>query len=257
MDRINPLELYSLKTVNNFSNIVGADDRMINKFWNPNPLLLDKLCEYLDIKGIANNILDVGCGSTPFPKATHLVDFDENAIKNKEIFKIDLDFEKFPHVDDYFNFIYCRHTLEDIQNPTHAFNELVRIGKSGYIETPSPLIEIMKGTGNDNYRGYCHHRYIVWSELETNTLNFLPKYPLIEGIKFDENIIRKFNFLANNYSVYWNNYYKWDSENQSKVVIYRNGINFNIIKDYVNLINKAIYSSFFYTNKFIESLSFN
>lgn len=73
----------------------------------------------------------------------------------------------------------------------------------------------------------------------------------------DENIIKKFNYLANNYSVYWNNYYKWDSDNKPKVVIYRNGINFNIVKDYVNLINEAVYSSINYTNKFIESLSFN
>jgi len=52
------------------------------------------------------------------------------------IHKIDIDFDIFPFSDDTFETSYSRHTLEDIQNPNHAFNEIVRVSKRGYIETP-------------------------------------------------------------------------------------------------------------------------
>lgn len=44
---------------------------------------------------------------------------------------------------------------------------------------PSPLVELTKGVdGNirfsNHYIGYVHHRYIVWSDLEENTIYFFP-----------------------------------------------------------------------------------
>jgi len=35
--------------------------------------------------------------------------------------------------------------LEDIQNPNFAISEIFRVSQKGYIETPSPLIEITYG----------------------------------------------------------------------------------------------------------------
>ena len=74
--------------------------------------------------------------------------------------------------------------LEDIQNPDFALNEITRVTKyGGYIETPSPLIEVTKnvdGSGFSNsYCGYIHHRYIVWSNIQKNEIYFLPKYSCI------------------------------------------------------------------------------
>ena len=61
----------------------------------------------------------------------------------------------------------------------NAFNEITRVCKTGYIETPSPLIEFSTNvdSGDSPYKGYIHHRYFVWSDIKTNTLYFLPKYP--------------------------------------------------------------------------------
>ena len=259
----NPTELYSLNTIefNDISCSNGITE-ITNFFWVPNQLLLNILYNLLDKENINTNILDVGCSVNSdkyFKKATHLLDFSDIEVSDKIVIKLDLDFDKFNYNDNYFNFVYCRHTLEDIQNPQNAFNEITRISKNGYIETPSPLIEIMNNIDCTNlsykYKGYVHHRYIVWTDLATNTLKFLPKYPIVEYIKISNETLQKFIYLLNNYAVYWNNYYIWDMNRKPNIVVYRNDINMNILKDYENLLIEAIFSSITNTNEFINYLT--
>lgn len=216
------------------------DQNLRNFFWYPNQMINNKI--YKLVPENSKKIFDIGCGlgANIFKKATHV---------------LGLDFDRFTYEKDSFDFIYCRHTLEDIQNPQNAFNEIVRIGKKGYIETPSPLTEITKGVSDPDSRGYIHHRYIVWSDAETNTLYFLPKYPIVEKINIGNNDLEKtYTYILNNYPVYWNNYYTWDSEKLPKIMVYRNEVNFNILNDYINILNKAIYLSMNYTNHFINSI---
>ena len=261
----NKFEKNSLETkkINDISYDEYKDENKItNFFWAPNHLIVNKLIKLLDLKEIKTNIIDIGCGSGParFQPATHLLDFNEINEKNLTTINLDLDFDKFPHSDKFFEFIYCRHTLEDIQNPINAFNEFTRLSNIGYIETPSPLVEIMKGvdakTEGIIHTGYKHHRYIVWSDLDTNTLYFLPKYPIVEHISIVEEVLKKYTYLLNNFSIYWNNYYFWDiNDRKPNIVIYRNDVNFNINRDYARLINEAIQSSFRYTEHFMDFIS--
>lgn len=252
-------EDYTIDTIE-FDNIPNDKyentDKLNNIFWFPNPKIIELLSKFLNRLNITSKVIDVGCGNTPFPNATHVLDFtlENNSQLNK--LKLDLDYEQFPHIDNYFNFIYCRHTLEDIQNPQNAFNEFTRLSKYGYIETPSPLIEIMKGAeiGSD-YRGYIHHRYLVWSDLETNTLFFLPKLPIIEYLDIHPDLTKKILYICNNYPIYWNTYYLWNPDKPPKIHIYRHGINFNINNDYGKLIFDAILASIKYTNHFIQYLT--
>ncbi len=259
------MDMYSLDTTR-VADITYSqyknENKIKNFYWTPNSKIVDKLCELLEKREIKHRIIDIGCGIGPakFPSATHILDFENVDEKNEFSIKLDLDFDKFSHPDKYFEFIYCRHTLEDIQNPQNAFNEFIRISKVGYIETPSPLVEIMKGVDAPfpgmSHSGYRHHRYIVWSDIEKNTLFFLPKYPIVEHIHMDETLLKKYQYLLNNYSVYWNNYYFWDIIGKPpKIVVYRNDINFKISEDYERLINEAIQSSFRYTNQFIKFIS--
>lgn len=177
--------------------------------------------------------------------------------------KIDIDFQQIPHNDKFFDFCYCRHTLEDIQNPGFAFQDMVRCSRRGYVETPSPLIEVLKrvdaltmnGHPILNYCGYIHHRYIVWTNRETNTLYFLPKYPIIEYAKFDNAFTKRLTYIANKFPVYWNNYYMWnETDKNPNVFVYKNGVNFVINKDYCNILYEAIVSSFENTHDFINSM---
>lgn len=258
MPNINPVLLYSLNTTH-FNSIpyeaCKDNDKLLNLFWAPNPKLTDKLQSMLNTYNIHDNIIDVGCGTGTviFPNANYILGKDLQSNPNNLTFiDLDLDFDKFTVNDNFFNFVYCRHVLEDIQNPQNAFSEITRVGKLGYIETPSPLIELTKGAENaSQLRGYSHHRYIVWSDLQTNTLCFLPKLPLIESITYDNTFLQKSLHLLNNYSVYWNNYFFWNQSSQPNIIVYRNEINFNMTQ-YESLLNTAIFKSMEYTNHFIN-----
>jgi ubiquinone/menaquinone biosynthesis C-methylase UbiE len=263
MKNYNPIYLYNINTIR-FEDITDdmakQDNQITNFFWKPNHIIQQKLHNKLNNENIHTRIIDVACGLTPFEKATHLVDFDRTSYPNKRILAIDIDYDTFEYEDKYFNYVYSRHTLEDIQNPLHAFNEFIRIGKQGYIETPSPLIECMRGVdiieSSSSYCGYIHHRYIVWTK--NDTLYFLPKYPLLEHIVFSEPILKKLRHIANNYPIYWNNYYTWDPSHPPKIVVYRNGVNFSLTgngyMNYVNFINESIFASILSTTSFISTL---
>ena len=237
---------------------------VVNHYWFVNPSIIKKL---VDLCTNRTHVIDVGCSSSTFPIATHCVDFNDaittiEMIKSENKYKLDIDFEIIPNADKYFGFCYCRHTLEDIQNPSFAFNEMVRCSSSGYIETPSPLIEVLKRVDAMtmdpktplNYSGYIHHRYFVWTNINTNTIYFLPKYPIIEHIHLSESLVKRLTFIANKYPVYWNNYYVWDETNRKPdIIVYKNGINFDVCKDYCNLLYEAIFRSFEHTNGFINT----
>jgi len=266
--RVMYLPLYNVNTADGKSirtqglHLTEESKQITQRFWKPNPHILDRLTGWLERRQIRSRILDVGCGATPFPPATHLVDYTSVERPGKMTFRLDLDFDRFPQSDGWFDFVYCRHTLEDIMNPLHAFQELTRLSSRGYIETPSPLVEILKGVDGSAHdgtpaphRGYNHHRYIVWSELDTNTLHFLPKYGLVEYLDIAETERQYAHYLANHYPLYWNNYYLWDETKEAKAVVYRNGVNMKLNEDYSQLISRAITQSIRYADAFLSRVS--
>jgi len=259
----------NIYVISSFHNVPADTGSVVkNHFWWKNELIIDKLVGYLNAKNIQENVIDIGCNIIPFKKATHVVDFENNTtkiqnIEDKNKFNIDLDLDRLPVVDKFFNFVYCRHTLEDIANPQFALQEMMRVSSRGFIETPSPLIESLRridGLNCDgmnpelNYCGYMHHRYIVWSNKMNNTIYFLPKYPIIEYLKHNEVFLNKCVYIANNFPVYWNNYYFWDEHNTPNVVVYRHGVNFNINEDFPKLLYEGVYASIEYTNHFLLRL---
>lgn len=248
------LDTVTIKDINNFT-----DTDILRYAWIPNPVLLDSIYKYFNLEN-SKRILDIGSGINYFKYATDAIDVGVNSNNNIKLHKLDLDTDHFPFNNSTFDFNYCRHTLEDLQNPQNAFNEIIRTSRVGFIETPSPIVECMNNVdmvlnydGNLlNYKGYIHHRYIIWSNKNNNTLYFLPKYPILEHINFK---FDNYKYLLNNYPVYWNNYYTWDYENKPNIVIYKNGVNMDILKDYINLVYTAINDSIEYTNFFISKIT--
>ena len=256
--------------------MVVKEDRVMNLFWKPIPEMISALSKRSGGKAV----LDVGCGETPFPSATHLVDWSPSGTHpGAEVFRLDVDSDTFPFEDGQFDFVYSRHLLEDIQNPQHAFEEMVRCGQRGHFETPSPLVELLPGVDARNdlvYRGFIHHRYIVWSELADNSLHFLPKYPIVEHMTMPAEMTRELTYLANRYPVYWNNYYSWDKAPAGgdapqeptnhaesgkrfagglpKVVVHRNGFGFSFDNhSYAAMLNRAVRASLEYTDAFVAT----
>jgi SAM-dependent methyltransferase len=232
----------------------NEDSGVRNYYWKPNSLV-NKIIENFCITKKLKTNLEIGPGNVPFPLATHFIGSNENVSNYTEI---DIDCQPIPFNTDSFDFIYCRHVLEDIQNPDFALKEMGRVSKyGGYIETPSPLIEVTKDVDGTSftrlYCGYIHHRYIVWSNMEKNEIYFLPKYSCILDNVNSGN--KKLFHLINNYPVYWNNYFIFTTP--PKIIMYKNGVNFNVggltmVDEYLTLVNRAVIESIQNTDYFIK-----
>jgi hypothetical protein len=214
------------------------------QFWAPIQPIRDHLSERFK----SQPVLEIGPDQIPLECSTHFIDCADDTT-HPETSRVDIDVDRFPYTDKQFELVYARHVLEDIQNPDHAFAEMVRVARNGHIETPSPIAECSLGMESPAFRGYIHHRYIVWTEIDTHTLCFLPKYPIIEHILFDS-----INTDALNSPLYWNNYYEWSYTQPPKIRVYKNGVNFNIIEEYCYLLNTAMEQSFQHTHKLGLSL---
>ena len=91
-----------------------------------------------------DQVLDIGSGGYPFPYATVLTDrFLEKSPYRFESFVRDnkpfllSDIHELPFRDKGFDFVYCAHVLEVVENPLRACAEIMRVGKRGFIETPT------------------------------------------------------------------------------------------------------------------------
>jgi SAM-dependent methyltransferase len=76
-----------------------------------------------------------------------------------------------PFPDKMFDFVICSHTLEDVRDPLRACSEIIRVGRAGYIETPSRIGESILWNG---MVGAAHHRWLV--DAVGNRLEFRMKH---------------------------------------------------------------------------------
>jgi len=166
---------------------------------------IQNVVDFLVEKYKGKRILEIGPGNITFPIATHTIDLIDRP--DKINVKMDICFSPLPFPDNYFDFTYCRHVMEDTNNPIYPIKEIIRVSKAFYIETPSPLVESSKhiefysGKNPDSkHYGYMHHRFIVWYNNEKNEINLLPKLPIIEHLNFQTD-----KSLLDN-PIYWNTY---------------------------------------------------
>ena len=175
------------------------------KYWHPDTKLIDWLTSKVIPDGA--NVLEVGPGTVPFQRANAYVDFvDIPGLDN--FTKADVATGVLPFSDKTFDFVYCRHVLEDSWNPFQICDEMSRVAKAGFIETPSPIVELGRGVdgGSPPFRGYHHHRWIVWTAAKE--LRFVTKYPFVEYLKFEEDKID----YALKTQRYWNTHYLWQDK---------------------------------------------
>ena len=116
-----------------------------------------------------DKVLDMGSGHIPFPKATVLADIalTDDAVgragvpfkhvDGKPVYECSV--ESTPFSDKEFDFVYCSHVLEHVDDPETACRELMRIGKRGYIETPTRAKDLFFATAK-----ISHHKWAVSQE---------------------------------------------------------------------------------------------
>ena len=144
---------------------------------NPDRYALYQLrCFNFGIKP-GDKVLDIGSGNVPFRLATHLADLttqDNQLGRAGAPFKyldgkpvIQCDIARMPFADKEFDFAYCSHVLEHVDDPAQACRELMRIAKRGYIETPSPAKDLWLDTiavSNHRWAVECVGGKLVFTE---------------------------------------------------------------------------------------------
>jgi len=148
-----------------------------------------------------DKVLDIG-GSMkqhPFLKINTLVDIippEESPYKKEKLsaehfVRVDISKEKLPFKNKEFDFALCTHTLEDLYNPFLIIDEMSRVGKRGYIATPSFGTDILYShfnltdwlTGGRRVPGIAHHKWLF--SLKRGKMQILPKnYPLLYTPEF-------------------------------------------------------------------------
>ena len=183
------------------------------KPWAPYPPVM----ELLKTVGAGATVLDVGAGHIPFVNATHMIDLVPQRREGVQSVGLNLRHSALPFDDKFFDFVFCRHTAEDLDDPSSMLRVLMRVGKRGYIETPSPLAEVCRGIDANSppWRGYYHHRHLIWEK--DKALYLLPKLALIEYTVLDEakNVARlqEAPGLANTYLLWEGSFdirFAWD-----------------------------------------------
>ncbi|MCF7688801.1 MAG: class I SAM-dependent methyltransferase [Cephaloticoccus sp.] len=155
--------------------------------------------EYIDhAHTLSHAVLDAGGWFDPYLKATHVVDLMPYETRGGKLQLDPLPGERFtkatwhqvnflnqglklPFPDKFFDFSVCGHTIEDLANPVPLLNELRRVSKSGYIETPSRILEQTVGARDrmTDAQGHPHHHWIV--DVEDDRLLLSSKINSLRG----------------------------------------------------------------------------
>lgn len=106
-----------------------------------------------------DKVLDIGSGGDPFPYATILADrFLEPSAHRSAKFDshglpvVVCDITAMPFADAEFDYVVCSHVLEHVDDPIQACRELQRVGRAGFIETPSLLKDALFAWAKDMHK---------------------------------------------------------------------------------------------------------
>jgi hypothetical protein len=120
-------------------------------------------------------VLDVGGWASPLARADWVIDlmpYETRGLYGSADPKLErfsaatwvvrdiCDREPWPFADDQFDFAICSHTLEDVRDPVWVCQELGRVARAGYVETPSRLEEQSYGVVGP-FVGWSHHHWLV------------------------------------------------------------------------------------------------
>lgn len=154
-------------------------------------------------------VLDIGSGHSPWPRADVICDKfynDDSQRPGKLTMDRTLvigDIMNLPFCENAFDYIWCSHVLEHVDDPEKAANELSRVGKKGYIETPSEFHEKL-------IAGYEYHKWFV--NIKDEKLHFKRKQSSVFDKCLVETISRLMKQGENNtITFYKHNYYAKES----------------------------------------------
>lgn len=204
--------------------------------WGPIPQVVEWVVRQVPAGG---RVLEIGPGHVPFPLASVFVDWNHTpAMQGRDLHVLDINQDRLPFEDGSFDFVYCRHVLEDIYNPLWVCREMQRVAKAGYIECPSPIAECARGVDGNfpPWRGYHHHRYAVWND--NGVLTFLPKYPAWEMMPIPPAGEQQLYDILNTSPWHWNTYLLWRETLPARML--HHGREFDMMTSYPEICSTGI-----------------
>jgi SAM-dependent methyltransferase len=134
----------------------------------------------------SDRVLEVGGGHNPHPRANIVVDkFSESnyhrsgdlkVLKNQTF--MEADGENLPFKHHEFDYVICSHVLEHVENPEKFLAEQFRVAKSGYMETPSLLGEVLYA--RESHKWIIQEIKDVIYLVDKKKINFFYGYDLME-----------------------------------------------------------------------------
>jgi len=196
--------------------------------WQPN----QKKIEEMVGDGL---VLDIGGWGNPFPRADYVIDifpYETRGIATHGIGALPVTctypnplpgerFQKktwcihdvcseqpFPFPDKMFDVVVCSHILEDVRDPLRVCSEIIRVGRAGYIETPSRIGESILWNG---MVGAAHHRWLV--EAVDKRLEFRMKHHFLHSSPkyyISTSFARKIPLEARYMRFFWENSFEYE-----------------------------------------------
>jgi len=153
-------------------------------------------------------VVDLGCGTSgSCPSADVLVDRADWSEKfpDKEFVVHDLNNLPLPFADEEFDFSFCSHILEHVDDPVKFLSEVTRISKSGYIEVPSPIIDNLV-SGNDVHDPFGHKWWCFFNDVE-NRLVLRPRRHIVQTTVSIPELNMLYPFFRPSFvlEIYWEN----------------------------------------------------
>jgi SAM-dependent methyltransferase len=143
-------------------------------------------------------ILDIGGGHNPFPKATILSErfLEITAHRREELVRderpfVILDIHNLPFKSKSIAYIYCSHVMEHLDDPEQACAELIRVGRAGYIESPTLMKDALFSWAKElNHRWHIvqHGNRLVFFEYDQRRLEG------IRSTKWQETILSPYYY---------------------------------------------------------------
>ena len=93
-------------------------------------------------------VLDVGPGEFPLSLATRCFDVNDRYQASRLVPADIGDVEHMPYEDKQWDYVYASHVIEHTADPVQALRELQRVGKRGFVQTPTVMLDWLMQHGN-------------------------------------------------------------------------------------------------------------
>ena len=132
------------------------------------------------------DVLEVGCGTRPWPRANHYVDIDEDAVdslpEGRKLDFVNAAADVLPWFDGEFDFVFASHIMEHVHDPHAVASELSRVASAGCVVCPSNMKDALFGFHEDD------HKWWALPTSEPNTLRLIRVDPAWREAIFDEDM---------------------------------------------------------------------